>query len=172
MLKLKDIDYRILSELLKNSKMSDRKLAKEIGVSQPTVTRRRARLEKEVINGYTTIPDWTKLGYEILAITLVKSKSAFSSKENYEAVRKQGIEWLLNQPNIIMGGGIEGMGMNSFIISFHKRYSDYNQFLHKLSLDLGSLIDDVQTLLVDLTAKDNLKPLHLKYLGEAIQPFR
>ena len=59
---LKGIDFKILSELLKNSKMSDRKLAKKIGVSQPTVTRRRAKLEKDVIDCYTLIPEWEKLG--------------------------------------------------------------------------------------------------------------
>ena len=37
---LKSIDYKILFALMKNSKISDRQLAKEIGVSQPTVTRR------------------------------------------------------------------------------------------------------------------------------------
>ncbi len=55
---LKDIDYKILYELMKNSKVSDRQLAKKIGVSQPTIIRRRSRLEKEVINGYTAIPKW------------------------------------------------------------------------------------------------------------------
>ena len=169
MKKLKDVDYKILSELLKNSKISDRRLAKKVGVSQPTVTRRRARLEKEVIDSYTTIPRWIELGYEILAVTLIKSKSFFPSKEDYETVRKQGMEWLMNQPNVIMGGGIEGMGINSFTISIHKRYSDYNQFLHKLNLDMGRLIDNIQTLLVDLTAEGTLKPLSLKYLAEAIK---
>ncbi len=167
MTRLKDIDYRILFELMKNSKASDRKLAKKIGVTQPTVTRRRARLEKEVIDGYTAIPKWEKLGYEIFAITLIRSKSNFSSLEHYKKVQKQGVEWLMNQPNIIMGGGIEGMGMNSFILSLHKKYSDYNQFLHKLNLEMGSLIDNIQTFLVDLTVKENLKPLHFKYLTEA-----
>jgi len=45
MTKLKVIDYKILFELTKNSKISDRKLAKKVGVSQPTITRRRAKLE-------------------------------------------------------------------------------------------------------------------------------
>ncbi|UCE96610.1 MAG: AsnC family protein [Candidatus Bathyarchaeota archaeon] len=44
--KLKKIDYMILFKLTKNSKFSDRKLARKFGVSQPTVTRRRAALEK------------------------------------------------------------------------------------------------------------------------------
>ena len=40
-----------------------------MGVSQPTVTRRRAELEKEKLLDYTAIPDLKKLGFEILAIT-------------------------------------------------------------------------------------------------------
>jgi DNA-binding Lrp family transcriptional regulator len=165
MKKLKDIDFKILFELMRNSKISDRQLAKRIGVSQPTVTRRRARLEGEVIEGYTAIPKWSKIGYEMLAITLIKAMGIFSSKE-YGDIRKQGLEWLASQPNIIMGGACEGMGMNSFIISLHKNYSDHSEFMLKLRLQMGEFIDDVQTILVDLKTTKRLKPFHLKYLTE------
>lgn len=57
-MKLKNIDYMILSELIKNSKTSDRKLAKIVGVSQPTVTRRRINLEKEGLLEYTITPNF------------------------------------------------------------------------------------------------------------------
>ena len=87
--KLKSIDYTILFALMKNSKISDRQLAKTIGVSQPTVTRRRARLEKEAIDGYTAIPKWAKIGYEILAITFVNSSYSLGLKENYEAAIRE-----------------------------------------------------------------------------------
>jgi len=167
MRKQKPIDQMILFELIKNSRISDRQLAKKLGVSQPTVSRRRASLEKEMFDGYTVVPKWDKLGYELLAITLVKAKPIFSSQEKYKAVSKRGFEWLSNQHNVLMGGAIEGMGFNSHMISVHKSYSDYNEFLHTLRLEMGDLIDDVQTLLVDLVAKDRLKPLHLKYLAEA-----
>ena len=166
MTKLKDIDFKILFGLMKNSKTSDRQLAKRIGVSQPTVTRRRARLEKELIDGYTAVPKWEKIGYEILAITLIKAMGIFTSKE-YADIRKQGLEWLHKQPNIIMGGACEGMGMNSFIISLHKSYSDHSEFMLKLRLEMGDFMDDVQTILVDLRGTGRLKPLHLKYIGEA-----
>jgi DNA-binding Lrp family transcriptional regulator len=66
MKELKPLDYKLLSELIKNSRRSDRELAKAIGVSQPTITRRRALIEKELIDGYTAIPKWEKLGYELL----------------------------------------------------------------------------------------------------------
>lgn len=167
MRKLKPEDYRILFELMKNARISDRQLAKMLGISQPTVSRKRAFLEKELFDGYTVFPKWEKLGYEILAITLIKTKPVYSSKENYESVMKRGFGWLRNQHNILMAGAIEGMGFNSFAISVHKGYPDYNEFLHTLRLDMGDLIDDLQTLLVDLVAKNRLKPLHLKYLAEA-----
>ena len=42
---LKDVELRLISELIKDSRRSDRELAKAIGVSQPTVSRVRVRLE-------------------------------------------------------------------------------------------------------------------------------
>jgi len=35
---MKDVKLKLISELMKNSKKSDRELAKVIGVSQPTIT--------------------------------------------------------------------------------------------------------------------------------------
>lgn len=70
MTKLKPVDYRIVSELMKNARMSDRQLAKMLGISQPTVSRKRVFLEKDLIEGYTAIPKREKLGYEIFAIKL------------------------------------------------------------------------------------------------------
>ena len=40
---------KLLLELVKNSKRSDRDLAKALDVSQPTVTRMRKKLEKEAV---------------------------------------------------------------------------------------------------------------------------
>ncbi len=167
MKKLKNIDLRILAELMKNSKTSDRQLARKIGVSQPTVTRRRARLEKKLIDGYTTIPLWDKLGYEIFAITLVKSKPTLASREKYQVVRKRGMEWLKSQSNVIMAGGCRGDGSNAFMISVHRNYAEFDDFSHKYRLELGDTVDDVKTILVNLAGRELLKPLHLKYLAEA-----
>ena len=74
MKELKPIDYKLLFELMKDSHRSDRRLAKALGVSQPTVTRRRATLEENFIEGYTVIPKFGKIGFEIAAFTFLKSK--------------------------------------------------------------------------------------------------
>lgn len=166
MKELKPLDHQLLRELLKNSRRSDRQLAKAIGTSQPTVTRRRAFLEKELLEGYTAIPKWNKLGYELFAITFVKIKPIIASKERYAEVRKRGLEWLMGQHQIVMGGACRGIGLDSFMMSFHKSYSDYDEFMRNYRLELGELIDDVQSVFVNLDGKELLKPLNLKYLAE------
>lgn len=164
----KEFDWKLLAELFKDAKRSDRELARIFGTSQPTVSRRRARLEKEVIESYTVIPKWGKIGYEIFAITLVKSKPELASREKYNESRKKGYDWLLKQPNVMMAGGCRGeRGVNSFMISLHKNFSDYDDFMYRYRLEWGPHIDETETILVNLVGRELLKPLNLKYLAEA-----
>jgi len=166
MRELNPLDYKLLFELMKNSRRSDRTLAKVLNSSQPTITRRRTKLEKDVIDGYTTIPKWEKLGYNILAITFVKTKYALGLKESYEAAHKKGIKWLMKQSCIIMSGGCRGMGMDGFLISVHKSYEDFDRFMFTHKREMGDFVEDVQTVFVNLGGGAILKPLHLKYLAE------
>jgi DNA-binding Lrp family transcriptional regulator len=166
MKQLKELDYKILYELMKNAKISDREIAKALNVSQPTVSRRRAFLERELIEGYTVIPKWEKLGYRIFAMTFVKIKPVFGTKEEYADARKRGTEWLMSQHYIVMSGGCRGMGVDAFNLSFHKSYSDYDNFMRNLRLEMGDLIEDVKSVLVNLTGKELIKPPHLKYLTQ------
>ena len=163
---LKDIDFKILAELMKNSKMSDRKLAKILGVSQPTVTRRRARIERDLIDGYTAIPKWGKLGYEILAFTFVKTVQTLGTKEKFKAAHKKGTEWFMKQPNVIMSAGCRGMGTNGILISVHKSYSDLDDFLADHKREIGDMCVDIDTILVNLGGNQIHKPLHIKYLAK------
>jgi len=50
---LKDVELQLVSELMKNSRRSDRELARSLGVSQPTVSRIIKKLEgKGIIREY------------------------------------------------------------------------------------------------------------------------
>jgi len=166
MKELKPLDHRILSELMKNAKRSDREIAKELGVSQATVSRRRTFLERELIDGYTAVPKWDKLGFEILAITLVKTKQALGIEENYTTARNRGTKWLMKQPNVIMSGGCRGMSVDGFMFSVHKNYSRFDNFMAKHKRELGDTFTDVQTIIINLGGNQILKPFHLKYLAE------
>ena len=166
MRKTNEIDYKIIAELLKNSKLSDRSLAQKLGVSQPTVSRRRMMLEKTVIDNYTLVPKWDKIGYEILAINFVKIKLAIATDEKYEAVRERGTKWLMRQPNIIMAGASRGMGMDAFNISIHKNYADYDEWFRNFRGEWGDLVDDIQSVIVNLRGGEIIKPLNFKHLSE------
>ena len=148
---------KLLFELMKNSKRSDREIAKIIGVSQPTITRMRQRLEKTAIVDYTVIPDWTELGLEIMAITLIKAKT---SPEATDRAKK----WILNNPNIVFSAEGEGMGMDYSIISFHKDYSDYSNFMSNLKTSWSGNLQDVRNFLMATGTMKTVKPLSLKYL--------
>lgn len=69
---MKNFELRLISELIKNSRRSDRELAKALGISQPTVSRIRVRLEKQGLIDYSAIPDLASLGFEIISVSLGK----------------------------------------------------------------------------------------------------
>ena len=165
MKQLKPIDYKILFELMKNSKRSDRELAKVLKVSQPTVTRKRAVLEKDFIDGYTTIPKWDRIGFKILVFTFIKSKLKYAKLEKKHAAIQQVREWLTKQPNVIFSIAGEGMGWNGVTISIHKSYSDYMEFKSRHDSELGDIVDESQTFISDMAGIIE-KPFHLKYLAE------
>lgn len=148
---------KLLFELMKNSKRSDREIAKIIGVSQPTITRMRQRLEKTAIVEYTVIPDWKELGFEIMAMTLVKVKG---STEFIDKAKK----WTKKKANVVFAAGGEGLGMDYSIISFHSNYSDYSSFIDSLKIDWANNLLDLQSFLISTEDKRTIKPLSLKYI--------
>ncbi len=65
--KLDEVDRTLLNELRKDPRVSQRQLAREIGMSAPAVGERIARLERiGVIRGYTIDVDWGALGVPVL----------------------------------------------------------------------------------------------------------
>src|SRR5579884_729209 len=69
------VDIRLLRLLSRDSRLSQRSLARELNMSAPAIAERIARLERQrVITGYGVRVDWAALGYETtvyLTITAV-----------------------------------------------------------------------------------------------------
>jgi DNA-binding Lrp family transcriptional regulator len=125
---LKDIELRLIAELMENSRRSDRELAKALGISQPTVTRTRTRLEKTgIIKEYTMIPDFNKLGYHLCSITLAR----FQEPPHVEAFRKvieAGLDRLSEIPQAVLIERGMGHSSNGVVIALHKDYSNFSDF--------------------------------------------
>jgi DNA-binding Lrp family transcriptional regulator len=156
---------RLVSEMLKNSKKSDRELAGILGVSQPTVSRTRARIEKEYIKTYTIIPDFEKLGYQIMAFTL--AKKAHLGSEEAEEMAEKSKEWVDQHPNVIFGSEGEGLGKNLLLISFHKNYPAYGEFMQSFAMNMGTSVDNFESFLVGVGAgSSKLRDFNLKYLAD------
>ena len=150
----------LLLELLKDSHRSDRQLAKVLGVSQPTITRMRRRLvEGGMIREFTVIPDFAKMGYEIMSICCVKTKTPITE------LTEKGMKWMKKNPNIIFAAGAEGMGKNGVIICLHKNFTGFSRFVSESLKHWGEEIQDYSTMLISLEATIP-KPLSLKYLAE------
>jgi len=160
--KLKPIDYELVSELIKNSRLSDRQVAKKMNVSQPTVTRRRGELEKQKLLDYTSIPDMKKLGFEILAFTFGKWRLEMVSDQKIEAAKA----FLSRHPNVIFVSTGGGMGFDRVAVSFHRNYSDYSLYMKELKEDWKPFLGQPETFIVSLQSDNILRNLTFKYLAE------
>jgi DNA-binding Lrp family transcriptional regulator len=166
---MKDIELRLVSELMKNSRRSDRELAKALGVSQPTVSRTLTKLQKQgFIRGYTIIPDFAKLGYSLLAITFVKLKSAYTAEET-EKIRKavkDAIEQ--SQFGIVMLERGMGLKADACIISIYRDYSEY--VLHREAMMAFPFIDmsRIETFIIDLKDNVRYRPLNFDVIAKQI----
>ncbi len=158
----KELSEQLLRELLKNSKRSDRELAKVLKVSQPTITRTRQKLEKNgMIEDYTIIPNFKKMGFEIFALTFVKMRPDIRLPEIVEEARKYAAKF----PNAIFASSGEGLGMTGVIISFHKNYTEYHNKLNLLRVDWKDLTDDIRSFIVPI-GEGEYKRFSLKYLKD------
>jgi len=160
---MRELHQKLLRELLKDSKRSDRELAKVLDVSQATITRTRHKLAGDgLIQDYTIVPDFRKMGFEILALTFVKMRPDILTPE----ILKSTKEYAAKFPNAIFTATGEGLGMTGVIISFHKDYTDYHQKLNLLRMDWKDYTEDVQSFIVSLK-EGEIKRFSLTYLKDA-----
>lgn len=164
---MKDIELKLIAELMKNSRRSDRELAKAIGTSQPTVTRTRARLEKEgYIKEYTMIPDFSKLGYEIVALSFFKYGKMHTPEEQ-EEVRKFGEKSLKENPfDTVMIAIGSGLGYSGVTMSFHKSYTSYEKFKQRLTRYARFGLSEIGEFLMSLSEEAQYLPLTLSILAK------
>ena len=62
---MNDTDTRILQHLMEDGRKSNVEIAKAIGVSEETVRRRRAGLQRDGVYEVVAIPNYRKLGYGV-----------------------------------------------------------------------------------------------------------
>jgi DNA-binding Lrp family transcriptional regulator len=160
---MKDAKLRLVSELMKNSRRSDRELAKAIGVSQPTVSRMINKLEKEgIIEEYTMIPDFAQLGYNLIAVIFFGKQENMKEEERI-ALREAAAEMEKKTPHATMMV-VNGIGLNKgrMIIIFYKDFSSYAEDLKVIKNLPHSDPGEIESFLIDLNDERNFRTLSMK----------
>jgi len=174
---MKEVEWKLICELMKNSRRSDRELAKIIGVSQPTVSRTIKRLEEEgYIKEYTIIPDFAKLGFEILAFSFLGYKKV-SAEELQKATKiaRDMLDKMYMECICIETG--TGLGHQALVVSFHKDYSEYISFMNRMkegARQRYSFMDTstYQSFLISLKSEEHFRPLTFSTLANHVLTMR
>jgi DNA-binding Lrp family transcriptional regulator len=148
----------LLYELMKNSKRSDRELAKVVKVSQPTITRMRKNLEKNgYIREYTIVPAVEKLGFEIAALTFL---STSTRPKDVKEMQK----WISESQKVIFSSLGEGLdGKTLLFVSVHRDFTDFSEFTREVRGILGLKDASMESFLVSLKT-DMIKHFSFKNL--------
>ena len=163
---MKDSELKVVIELIKNSHRSDRELARAIGVSQPTLSRIREKLEKQgVIREYTIIPNYPQLGFELLSITFTRMKGPLS-KEVLQDYAKRARSTMNEHPSALILGST-GLGCNAdyVAIAFHRNYTEYTKFMKDIREFPNVNIDETKSFIIDLSDKNQFQPLSFTHLA-------
>lgn len=158
---LKDVELRLIAELMKNSRRSDRELAKAMGVSQPTVSRMIRKLEEEgIIKEYTMIPDFGALGFEIMAQT------RFELLEKPLGDREKARKTMIDKyPAVIAVEGISEK-RNRLFVNFYENYSEYAQAMKVLKSLPYIDVEDIDSFLVNLKDERSYRFLSISTLAD------
>ena len=146
MLKIDEIDRKILRELNADCRISYRQLGKRVKVSVGTALNRIKRMEKMgVIKGYSAIVDQEKMGYQLTAVAeITVSKGKLLDME--QAISKL--------PNTCAVYDVTGLTDAIVIAKFHNR-----EELSKFTKGILSLpfVDRTNTRVVLTTIKEDIR---------------
>jgi DNA-binding Lrp family transcriptional regulator len=166
---LKDTEVKLIAELMKNSRRSDREIAKATGVSQPTVSRIIKRLEKEgIIEEYTIIPNFKRLGYQIMGVSFY-GRGEPSKEEEREELTKAAVEFERKNPHASLMA-VNGMGLNKgrMFITLYTDYSSYTKAMQSAKMLPHMETETLESFLVDLN-QSNYRLLSMKQVAEHIR---
>jgi len=165
---MKDIYVKLLLEMMGQCKRSDRELAKSMRVSQPTVTRARRWLEANgYITEYTLIPDFAKIGLELVAFTLIKARVEGKTEKDQEESEKKTRVFLRSHSNVVMGLRGEGLGCDGMLVSLHKDFAEFTRFMRELKVETTGL-EVVGNFLASLTDMNQYRQLTFKRVKDYV----
>jgi DNA-binding Lrp family transcriptional regulator len=166
-----DVEIRIIAELMKNSRRSDREIAKLVGVSQPTVSRTIKKLEEEgIIEEYNMIPNFKRRGYQIMGVSFYGRGEPVKEEDRAELVKAAEELESKNSYACLMAVNGIGLGKSRLYITFYKDYSEYTKALEAARSLAHLTPEGLDSFLVDVNSS-NYRLLSLEQVARNIQAF-
>ncbi len=133
--KSEQMNLKILFALMKTGCRSDRVIAKNLGISNSTISRRKRKLEQEgYIKEYTAIPDFHKIGIEFIVFSFATTTDVITQK-HFEEVK----EVSRSHPEILcILQEQDAIGVNFVVISAHRSYDSYLELAKNAKKDFQS----------------------------------
>lgn len=117
--RLDDIDWKILRELQQDGRMTNVELAKRVGISAPPCLRRVRTLEENgVIEGYRSLLNESKLGFQLTAFAFVGLSA--QGEAELQAFQKAVQSWEIVRECHMLSGDVDfilkcvAVDMNAF----------------------------------------------------------
>jgi DNA-binding Lrp family transcriptional regulator len=142
---MNDIERKLIKELTQNSRNSDREISKNLGITQPTVSRVRKKLEKEkIIEKYTLIPNLEKMDIDFVTFITLQWKDFSKTKKMQEFN-----QFLKHDKRVLFSASGEGFdGKTKIIMTFHRNYISYEIFLRELRANWKDYIESMDSFIV------------------------
>lgn len=138
-------ELAVFKQLLKNASQSDRKIARNTGLTKPTVSRIRTILEQNYFTEYTVMPMLKKLGFELIALTFM-GVGSFARARAFKLAR---------HPSVLFAARGRGLNYNMLIVSIHRNYTDFVSFRSQIPIYSETfLIDTTHDIIRHLSFKD------------------
>jgi len=157
---LKDIELKLISELIKNSRRSDRTCQGNRHFSAYCF-KSKVKARKRRAHRIHCRSNLAKLGFEIIAVTLAKR----NCQKHPEYDIQKAKDFAKKNPNAIFGSSGNGLGYDRIGISIHKNYAEYSKFMQESKVYWGDLMS-FDSFLISLKSKDVVQPLSLRHFAD------
>ena len=102
-----------------------------------------------------------------MAITFAKVKTY--DKQEVQNQIEFAAKWVKERPNILFASDGEGLGKDIVMVSVHKDYSKYADFMRDCTVSFSKYITEVQSFIVSLKTAVFSKPFDLSYLADDVE---
>lgn len=153
MVKLDELDIKILNFLQRDSRMTIREMAKELNISTTPIFNRIKRLEREeVIDRYVAIVNAEMVGKNLFAFVFLSLKD--HSKEAVEMMEKQ----VTSFPEVMECHYVTG-GADFFLKVIVKDIKEYNYFMSERLFSVKNIGKIESLLSLNMAKSTNEVPL-------------